>query len=199
MRELKWKNLKLPRAAGLLDRALGKVRITGDPGGALLRSGRVVALQHRYEHYQSRMKERLLTILHPLETELGELLLTCEAPAGPAFPLKERTTTGAIRAANAEKARQAEQRAGLVRGRVRLSEILREMEYLCARTDCQLDQALCAANTGLAVYAKAAYFSVVDRQIPAITRTFYADQLLNKDLLLRAKRAAGENGHLKEG
>lgn len=191
MKSCTWRNMLFPRMSGLLDRLFRKVCITGDPGGALIHSGKIVQMQRRFDHYQSRVKERLLAVLHPLETELDQLLLTCENPTVSTASAATERTTGAIRAANAGRARRAELRVGVARSRARLHEILHEITYACARTDSQIDQALNAANASIAVYAKAAYFSVVEREIPNISKSFYANQVVDQELLRRARRVAG--------
>lgn len=179
-----------PRLAGLWDRLFHKVDICPDSSGPVLRSGRVVRLQRRFDRYQHQVEEWLLSQLHPLHREASHLLAACEHTALLPQP-SPADTSGGIRRAKAASDRRAAQVYQLSQDRKELVKLVSQIRHLCQLADIRIDQAKGAYEIELALYAKATRFAVVDREIPVLTRSFYANQALDPAFMEKISHHAG--------
>ncbi|OUN83766.1 hypothetical protein [Gemmiger sp. An50] len=187
-----WKNESFPRLAGMMDSLMHKAQITHTAQEQeLLHSGRVVRVQRRFHEYESAMREYLLHVLLPLEEETRQLLVTCNQTVPENFQLHAHTSAN-LRAARAAAAQRQQLLEQIQESRVQLAQLVRKLQYKCEVAESQLQQAFFCANAELARYAKATVFAVVEKEIPTLTRSFYPEQLLDKQLLLQANSVTTE-------
>lgn len=187
-----WKNERFPRIAGMADSLMHKAQITHtSQEPELLHSGRVVRVQRRFHEYESAMQEYLLHMLLPLEEEARRLLMTCKQSVPENFQ-PHAHTSASLRAAREAAAQRQQLVAQIQESRVQLAQLVRKLQYKCEVADSQLQQAFFCANAELARYAKATRFAVVEQEIPTLTRSFYPEQLLDKQLLVQANTVTTE-------
>lgn len=187
-----WKNEPFSRLAGMMDSLMHKVQITRtDQEQELLHSGRVVRVQNRFHEYESAMQEYLLHVLLPLEEEARQLLVSCNQTVPETFQLHERTSAN-LRAAREAAVQRQQLIEQIQESRVQLSQLVRKLQYKCEVADSQLQQAFFCANAEMARYAKSTRFAVVEKEIPTLTRSFYPEQLLDKQLLVQASAVTAE-------
>lgn len=186
-----WKREHFPRLAGMMDSLLHKsqIRSTGDQ--SLLHSGRVVRLQCQFDEYEFAMKEYLCQTLSPMLESAQRLTALCTQKVPESAPPHLHTSAN-LRAARESGARRQQLLTQIRESRAELARLLQQLRHQCEVADSRIQQALARANAELARYAKATRFAVVEQEIPALTRSFYPDQLLDAALIARIEAILAE-------
>lgn len=180
-----WKNVRFSRLAGLSDSLFRKIQIfrTSQEEEPLVHSGRFVRIQHRFHKYEAAAEEHLLRVLMPMEEEARRLLVICNKQL-PECTRVTALTSANLRMARASMAHRQQAMEEITESRLQLSRLLAQIRFERDVCESQLQQSFSSANEELAKYAKASRFSVVEREIPALTRTFFPKQLSDSQLKL---------------
>ena len=180
-----WKNVRFSKLAGLSDSLFRKIQIsrTSQDEEALVHSGRFVRIQHRFHKYEAAAEENLLRTLMPMEEEARRLLVICNKPL-PECTNVTALTSANLRMARASMAHRQQAMEEITESRLQLSQLLAQICFERNICESQLQQSFSSANEELAKYAKASRFSVVEREIPTLTRTFFPKQLSDSQLKL---------------
>lgn len=151
----RWNNPICPRVSGFSDGVLHKVGLLSGQEEKRVCGGRIRVQAERFKAYEAQVERRLLTLAAPLLQEAGQLAAEVETGSIP----RTDTTRGTRQAARQQAARQ------------RLVELDCTLQNLVRQADCAVDEALCRANTYLSKYAKASRFSVLEKEIPRLSRS----------------------------
>lgn len=155
-----WRNAPFLRVSGFADSVLHKAALQPGDSGVLLRSGRIEEIDRKFRVYEAAAQKALIARIGPLQKEMAQDLCAYKALPGKSAAAAPQTSWELKRSEEQQK-----QRHTLARS---MAKSLVSLDENVARFDNELSESLALANTGIARYARAAFFRVVDREIPTI-------------------------------
>lgn len=150
-----WKSSACPRISGFTDALLHKTTIHAWASDhPQLRGGQVVKLQREFEQFEAAVKRYLLEATSPYQQQAEQLTAKLNDSEGSGKRRAQRT----------------------------LCELRQQIAFEYKLAEALLQEGCAKANRSLIKYGKAAFFRVVQEEIPTIQRQFYPlDELKGRE------------------